>query len=534
MEPVSTEGQCKNAIIYRIYPKSFFDSDGDGIGDLKGITSKLPYLVSLGVDVIALSSLFESTSDDVVFAATDFCRIHPAIGAIEDYEELVSAAHEQGLKVYLSFPLVATSVSHPWFEKSKVKALNPYREYFTWKPGKSENGKAAPDNKKNSFKMPIWSYDAKCGEWYRCAFGSKYPELNYDNPRLRKDILDIFRFWQQKGTDGFIVENAYFSTKKLLLPDQKKLYKVSEDLFEDGKDLFRIIRDVKEKSEEVFPLLIDADGVDLKLYPYLLTNADSIVSENLIAVNRILAPDSFSLKSFVKDYLTLQASACVKKMLLSFEDKDHTRLLSKLVSVNDEDYLPAAKFLAALLLCSTAAPTLYQGQELGMTDFSVGKSDARSDVDPMLFNSRSAFQWDNNPGAAFTTAAFPHFPINENYHKINLLAESSDPDSVFSFYRKMIALRKGSSALSEGVFQDYSNSSLVCFVRESDTERLLFIANPTHKHVNVRTPATLLNEGARCELCNYNVVSKTLNATMGLRPYEVRIFRMKAPLLALN
>lgn len=533
MESVSVEQQRKNAIIYRIYPKSFFDSDGDGIGDLKGITSKLPYLVSLGVDVIVLTSLFESTSDDVLFAPTDFCRIHPAIGVIEDYEELVAAAHEQGLQVYLSFPLTATSDFHPWFEKSKEKTLNPYREYYTWKPGKSDKGKSAPDNKKNFFKMPVWSYDAKCGEWYRCAFGAKYPELNYDNPRLRKDVVDVFRFWRQKGTDGFVVENAYFSTKKLLLSDQKKLYKVNEDFFEEGKDLFRIIRDVKDKSDEDFPLLIDVDYVDQKLYPYLLTGADSVLSEKLIAANSILAPDSFSLKSFVKDYLSLQATACVKKMLISFESKDHTRLISKLASVNDENYLPAAKFLAAMLFCSTATPTIYQGEELGMTDFSVGKT-ARSDMDPLLFNARSAFQWDNNPSAAFTKAAFPHFPINENYHKINLLAESSDPDSVFSFYRRMIALRKGSSALFEGTFRDYSNGGLVCFVRESDTERLLFIANPTHKHVNARTPGALLSENARCELCNYNVVSKTLNSTMGLRPYEVRIFRMKAPLLALN
>ena len=534
MEASFTSDDNKNLIIYRIYPKSFFDSDGDGIGDLKGVTSKLPYLLSLGADVIALSSIFESTSDDAFFAATDFCRINPAIGAMEDYEELVAAAHENGLKVYLSFPLAATSVSHPWFEKSKTKDLNPYREYFTWKPGKSEKGKAAPDSKKNSLKMPVWSYDAKCGEWYRCLLG-KYPELNYDNPRLRKEINDVFRFWANKGTDGFIIENAYFTTKKLLLPDQKTLYKVSEELFEEGKDLFRILRDVKEKSEGAFPLFIDTDGVDLKLSPYLLTNADSIVSENLITANRIIAPASFALKSFVKDYLALQNSTCAASTSLSFEDKDHTRLLSKLVSLDDENYLPAAKFLAAMLLCSSATPTIYQGEEIGMTDYTLTKSDARGpEVDPLLLSARSAFQWDNNPHAAFTSAAFSAFPVNENYAKINLLAESSDPNSVFAFYCRMIAFRKASSALSAGFFKDYSDSNLVCFVRESDTERLLFIANPTHKHVNARTPAKLRGEPARCELCNYSVVSKTLNATMGLRPYEVRIFRMKAPVLALN
>lgn len=527
----------KNSVIYRVYPKSFFDSDGDGIGDIKGIISKLPYFLSLGIDVIVLSSLLETTSEDLVFAVTDYCRINPAIGTMDDFNELIQKAHESGLKVFLSFPLSATSSSHPWFEKSKASAvLNPYREFYTWKLG--HKGKA-PDKSATRFKTPLWYYDAKSHEWYKSFCGEKLPELNYDNPRVRKEIVDVFRFWREKGTDGFFVENAYFSTKKLILNDRKPLYKLNEEFFEEGKDLYRILRDVKDKLAVDFPVVLDADASNEGIYPYLTEGekpvADSVVAEDLLSSTRISLPTAFSFKDFVKKYLSLQKTDSASGISLCFEDKDHTRLLSKIVSSSDENYLPAAKLLSALLLFSVSTPILYQGEEIGMTDYALSKSDLRkTDVDPHLFHARSSYQWDNIPNGAFTAATFSAFPVNENYHKINLLAQSSDPKSVFSFYRRMIAFRKASSAVTQGSFRDFSTGNFVCFLRESQTERLLFIANPTHKHVNVKTPKELLGEAAVCELCNYDVVSKTLNQTMGLRPYEVRVFRLKAPVLALN
>ena len=301
----------------------------------------------------------------------------------------------------------------------------------------------------------------------------------------------------------------------------------------------RVWRHIKEKFEENFPVIIDAEDVDPALYPYLIMAekpvADSLLCEKQVSENHIAKQTSFSLKDWVKHYLSLQRSVCAPRLSLPFEDKDHTRLLSKITSANSENYLPVATFLSALLLCSVLTPALYQGEEIGMTDYPLTKAEMRSaEMDPQTLHARSTYQWDSNPNAAFTAAAFPAFPVNPNYHKINLISESADQTSVFSFYRKMIAFRKSSSALSFGDFRDYSQGNLICFTRTSETERLLLIANATHKHVNARTPKELVGEPAVCELCNYSVVSKTLNATMGLRPYEVRIFRLKAPLLALN
>ena len=170
-----------------------------------------------------------------------------------------------------------------------------------------------------------------------------------------------------------------------------------------------------------------------------------------------------------------------------------------------------------------------------MTDFTSKSNDLGAfSVDPELLHARSPFQWDNNPNAAFTDSAFAAYPINDNYHKINLLSESTDENSVFTFYRRMIAYRKSSSALTFGSFRDYSQGHIITFVRESDTERILLIANITGKPLNAKLPKPLIGESALCELCNYSIVSKTLNDTLGLRPYEVRIFRLRAPILALN
>lgn len=528
---------CFNSsVIYRIFPKSFFDSDGDGIGDLKGIISKLPYFVSLGIDTLALSSFLETDSDGALFSVTDFCRVNPALGTADDFDELVNKAHKCGLKIFLSFPISATSTSHPWFEKSKsASTLNPYREYYVWNNGR---GKNPPDNRKTRFKTSFWGFEAKSKEWFRCFYNEKYPELNYDNPRVRKEIVDVFRFWRQKQVDGFMIENLAFSTEKMLLRDQKTVYTVNEELFDEGKSVFRVLRDVKEKLQEEFPIILCTESVDLGLFPYLLQKqkpiADSLADCSLLCGTDLIARSSFSLKEFVKNYLTMQDSACAPTMILSFEDKDHSRLVSELAKVTDETHPFAAKFLCVLLFCAPMTPSVYQGEEIGMSNYVFSKNDARTGIDPALFHARSPFQWDNNPNAAFTDNEVSYFPANGNYHKINLLTQADNQNSVFSFYRKMIAFRKASSALSLGKFTDYSQGSFVCFVRSSDSERLLVIANASPKHQNAQTPATLLGESAVCEICNYPIVSKTLNRTMGLRPYEVRIFRLKAPLLALN
>ena len=538
MDNLPTSELQSASLIYRIYVRSFFDSDGDGIGDIKGITSKLPYFVSIGMDTLCLSFLLESDGEDMYFGVTDHQRINPALGTLSDLEELLEEAHKLNLKVFLSFPLSFTSISHTWFEKSRAStSLNPYREYYIWREGK---GRSAPDNTRTVFKTPLWAYDGKSGEWYRCLHGEKYPDLNYDNPRVRREIIDALLFWIEKGVDGFIVENAHFATDKMILPDQTQLYKAGEDIFTEGKGLFRMLRDIKEKCEDPFSLYLDTEYVPLGLHPYLLSQerpvADALLTSDCVTADKINEKRTFAMKDFVNTYLSLQKADCATRTILAFESKDHTRLLSRIAAPADGAYLPAAKLLAALLLTSRSTPSLYQGEELGMTDFTTFKASEYKGYtsDPNLLHARSPFQWDNNPNGAFTDGEFSALPVNDNYHKINLLTQSSDPDSVFSFYRRVIVYRKNSSALQRGSFTDYSDGNILCYLRESEDERLLIVANPSPKPLNAKLPKELVGKTALCELCNYGIFSKVLNATMGLRPFEVRFYRLSAPLLALN
>ena len=538
MDYIPTIDLPPNYLIYRIYVRSFFDSDGDGIGDLRGIISKLSYFTSIGIDTLCLSSLLESDGEGFYFGVTDHSRINPALGTIGELKELLNKAHDNNLRVFLSFPLSFTSLSYSWFEKSRAStALNPYREYYVWRAGK---GKSAPEKTRTVFKTPLWAYDEKSGEWYRCLHGEKYPDLNYENPRVRKEILDALRFWREQGVDGFIVENAHFATDKILLPDQTPLYKGGEDFFTEGKGLFRMLRDIKEKCDDTFPLLLDTECTVSGLHPYLLSTenpvADAIINSDCIAPDSIIDKQSFSIKEFIKSYLSIQDTNFAKKTILAFESKDHSRLLSRITAPLEAASCPAAKLLAALLFSAKALPSLYQGEEIGMTDFTTFKPSEHKGYtsDPNLLHARSPFHWDNNPNGAFTESAFSALPVNDNYHKINLLTQSSDGESVFSFYRRIILFRKNSSALQHGSFRVFPDGNILCYLRESEDERILIVANPSAKPLNAKLPKDLAGKSAHCELSNYAIFSKALNATMGLRPYEVRFYRLSAPLPALN
>ena len=534
----SCENTAKDAhVVYRIYVKSFFDSDGDGIGDVKGITSKLSYFRSLGISALSLTSVFETDSDDLFFSVTDHKRINPAIGSLSDLDELIQTAHSMDIRIYLSFPLGFTSSSHSWFEKSREGVnLNPYREYYIWKKG---NGKSAPSGDRTPFKTPVWYCDDKSGEWYYSYFGMRYPELNFDNPRLRKEIIDTLRFWIDNGVDGFTFENVHFATDKPLLADQALLYKSGEDLFTEGRGIYRMLREIREKCADI-PILLDPFIVSSDIYPYLISGekpiADALIDKTLISETALFGKNAFSAKDFTEEYLHSQTAPFARKTVIAFDEKDHSRLLSKFASPSDERNISAAKMLCALLFTAVASPSVHQGEEIGMTDFLRFKTGEHKGYTaaPELLHARSPFQWDNNRNAAFTANPYSAIPVNDNYHKINVLAEIADPDSVLSFYRRMITFRAASPALLVGTFRDYSDGNLLCFLREADNEKLLLIANPTPKPLNAKPPRELLGRSALCEICNYGVVSKTLNETMGLRPFEVRIFRFSPSRLALN
>ena len=533
MDAFEWKNYYKNAVVYRIYPKSFSDSDGDGIGDFCGITQKIPYLLSLGVDVISLSSVFE-TDDDADLGSTNFLRLNPIYGTEEEFEAMLSAIHAAGMKLFLSLSLTCTSALHEWFAKATSERESSFKEYYIWQKGRGKKGLKAPDSQKDAQKQSAWSYDENVKAWYHHALGAKYPTLNYENPRLRKEIVGAFSYWREKGVDGFVIENAYFSIKKIVLSDLKPLYKTNKDLFWTGGSLYQIINEVREKLGRDFPIILNATKVKPGVYPYLAANenptGDSIFAEQLISGLRF-SDHSFKKKKFLHMYISLQKSICKKELSFFFEDHKHRRLLSEFASVGD-DLTLVAKLLAGLLLTSTATPVIYQGEEIAMDNFPFKKA-YETLMEKENLHTCSPMQWDNAPNAAFSDG-LPYLPLNDNYNEINVAAEAAIPSSVLCFYKNFISFRKASSALTMGSFEDYSKRDVIAFIRASDTERLLIIANTTNRHINYSVPSPLLEKEAYCEVCNYPVVSKPIFSTMGLRPYEIRVFRLKAPLIGLN
>ena len=535
MSEIERKDQYQNSVVYRIYPKSFYDSDGDGIGDFAGITAKIPYLSALGVDVIALTSIFESSEDRQDYGTTDFQRINPLLGTTDDFDQLLSRAHAAGIKVFLSVTLSCTSAEHDWFVKASESTDNPYRTYYIWQKGRGKKGNHAPDYQKDLRKESAWTYHEPTNEWYHHTYGEKYPTLNYDNPRLRKEILDVFRFWHERGVDGFIIDNAFFSIKKIILSDLKPMYKTNKTLFWRGGGLYHIILEIREKLGRDFPVILNAMNVKTGVYPYLvageMVTGDSVFAEHLISDLQYKADRSFNKKRFLHKFISLQKSICKHELSFLFEDHRHERLLSHFAQEGD-DLTLVSKLLAGLLLTATATPILYQGQEIGMENFRFKKA-FETALEKDNLHTCAPMQWDNTQHAAFTEGD-PYLPINDNYNETNAASESATEGSTLLFYKALIAFRKASSALSVGSFDDHSKKEVLAYIRASETERLLIIANTANRHINYKVPSEFLEKDATCEISNYSVVSKAIFPTMGLRPYEIRIYRLKAPLLALN
>ena len=324
-----------------------------------------------------------------------------------------------------------------------------------------------------------------------------------------------------KGVDGFVFENARLLPKSPATFGAKPLYTNYDDTFSVGAPLYRLLREIAERFACDFPVLLDSDGIDPSLFPFLLDGecrvADQILFDQPIDE---IENKSFSFKKFLKKYLALQGDDQIKKIGLVFGNGSHDRLLSRVA--REKDGAEATKMLCALLLTAPSVPVIYQGEEIGMTDLPKKAVDRSTIPCP---NARAPFQWDNKSNAGFTLALYPFLPVNENYHSVNCAVQSAKDDSPLCFYRKIIDFRRNSSALSEGNFADYSSGDVVAFTRETNEEALLVVVNTLARNLTYAVPAVLANRRAECLISSCALVGKTLHESIGLRPYEVRIYR---------
>ena len=541
----------KDKVFYQIWPRSFKDGDGDGMGDLWGVLEKLDYIKSLGCDGIWFSPLYPSPGADCGYDIADYMDIAPEFGGMEAFKKVLDGAHQRGMKVIMDLVVNHTSDEHEWFQKSR-KRIDPYTDYYIWRPGK-EGGKL-PNNWDSLFEGKAWTYDEVRGEYYMHLFAIKQPDLNMDNPLVREEVKKILKFWLDLGVDGFREDVITFISKKeglpndYLMPSSKGIgmYNhgphIHEYLTEFKRDVLdhydcvtlaeapmvnpkTALRYVKEGPDQEIDMMIQ----------FQTQCADSFLSDYY--------PMPFSLKKLKKAFSNWQKKLDGKAWnMLYMENHDHPRIISRYGS--EKFWRESGKMLATAYLFQKGTPFVYQGQEIGMLNWRPESPEMYEDVQTRyeyehhatgkspekrlqrLWRSsrdsaRTPVQWSSEKNAGFTTAGKPWFYVNPNYTDINVAQQEEDPDSILNFYRKAIALRKKLSCVRDGDYIEHKKGSrkLYVYSRQDSRQRILVVCSFSKKKQRFFPPKYFPVDTARMPLCNYPDPDPKW-----LKPYECRVY----------
>ena len=528
-------GWWKNAVFYQIYPKSFQDTNGDGVGDLPGIIRRLDYLESLGIDGIWLSPVCQSPQVDNGYDISDYRAIDPSVGTMEDMETLIREAKNRGISIILDLVPNHSSDQHPWFLEAKKGRENPYHDYYIWRDG---DGTCPPNEMKATFGGPAWTYVPELKQYYFHQFAPQQPDLNWENPKVRQEIYDIMRFWVQKGVEGF----------RLDVVDQ-----IGKDpelqVTGNGPRLHEFLREMSEKAflEEGLVVVGEAWGADVeraKLY----SAPDGSEMSMVFQFQHMCLDQEGEKWDFRPLHLpSLKACLCRWQQGLHGEGWNSLFLnnhdLPRIVSRwgNDKEYrVESAKMLATMLHGMQGTPYIFQGEELGMTNIQLDISRyvdveilnlykeriaagySREDVMASIYargrdNARTPMQWTDGENAGFTTGK-PWLPVNENHSTINAEAALADADSTFHYYQKLIALRKEYNIFRDGWFElmDPDNDRVFAYTRDTENAHMLVVCNFTAESQDWKLPWNYI--GARKLIGNYPDEFETL------RPYEAYIY----------
>lgn len=502
----------KEAIVYQIYPRSFCDSNGDGIGDLNGITSKLDYLKELGIDVIWLSPVYKSPNDDNGYDISDYEAIMTEFGTMDDFDKMLSEAHGRGIKIVMDLVVNHTSDEHPWFVESRSSKDNLKRDYYIWKEGK--NGKE-PNNWGSAFSGPAWKYDEKTDMYYLHLFSVKQPDLNWENQKVRKEVFDMMTRWCKKGIDGFRMDVISLISKPEGFPDAKVVGLYGDmNICANGPKVHDYLKEMNRKVLSKFDIMTvgETAGVTLdeaKRY------ANSEGSElNMVFQFEHMNLDSgekfkWSTKHIplvpLKENLTKWQLGLdnVAWNSLYFCNHDQPRIVSRLGDDSDEFRELSAKCIATCLHMMQGTPYVYQGEELGMTNTVFNSVDdfrdlesvnayreliesglyTKKDMFPKIAhksrdNARTPMPWDTSENAGFTTGT-PWLALNPNYNKINVADQLKREDSVFHYYQKLIKLRKEYEIIVYGKYELLlpDDEHIFAYVRTLGNQKLLVVCN---------------------------------------------------------
>ncbi len=527
----------KDAVVYQIYPRSFMDSNADGIGDLNGITQKADYINALGVDAVWLSPCYKSPNDDNGYDISNYRDIMDEFGTLEDWECMLKAFHSRGIKVIMDLVVNHTSDEHIWFSESRKSKSNPYRDYYIWRDGKGTDGKTPPNKWRACFGGSAWEYDENTKQFYLHLFSKKQPDLNWENPKVRKEVAEICNFWLKKGVDGFRCDVITYISKP------NDLMRASQNDVVVGPHWKEYIQELSENALNNFDTMIvgEAAGIDFK-------RAEDITGEGKNLLDMLFHFEhvcelpvcsynqkSTNLRRFKRTLFKWQQLSDNSWGAIYYENHDQARSLPRFAPAGKHREA-AAKSLALSLLFQKGTPFIYQGQEIGMTNCSFNRSDYRdiqsvnriSDALKLPFgkiaahftekhlkhyardHARTPMQWSAQKNAGFTTGT-PWMKVNENYKEINVQLQENDPNSVLSFYKTAISLRKKYSDLvREGSFIpiDKYNKNVFAFARRFNGKQLIAICNLSPKKVKFHLPS----EFFKCS--TPSVLSNTKNSVL--------------------
>ncbi len=545
----------KEAVVYQVYPRSFKDSNGDGIGDLKGITSKLDYIRGLGVNVIWLSPHFDSPNADNGYDIRDYRKVMTEFGTMADFDAMLAGIKQRHMRLIIDLVVNHTSDEHRWFEESKKSKDNPYRDYYLWRPAKNGVEGQPPNNYTSFFSGSAWKYDPTTKEYYLHYFAEKQPDLNWDNPKVRNEVYGLMRFWLDKGVDGFRMDVIPFISKDQSFPDLPAGV-LKEDVYAAGPHLHDYLQEMNREVLSKYDVMTVGEALGISL-----AQTPTIVDDRRHELNMVF---QFDIGRIDKTdgtwhpYKLQDMKAIYRKFdegldkhswnTVYLSNHDSPRVVSRFGDDSPEYRVASAKLLATLLLTQKGTPFMYQGDELGMTDFPFTDIKQFDDIEvknaykSMVLthktaedvfianlrhtsrdNARTPMQWDNSPEGGFSSNSKPWLAVNPNYATINAKQELDDPRSVYHYFQEMIALRHSDPALVYGDYKDLDpqNADVFAYTRVMGTKRYLVVMNFSTKPIAYTVPDGI--KAGHLAISNINATEEN-TSTLNLKGWEARVY----------
>jgi oligo-1,6-glucosidase len=540
----------KEAIVYQIYPRSFQDSDGDGIGDLKGILSRLDYLKSLGITAIWLNPIYSSPNDDNGYDISDYRNIMKDFGTMSDFDALLKGLHERGIKLIMDLVVNHSSDEHEWFKQSRSSRQSPFRNYYHW--WNAENGK--PPYRYSLFDVAhdAWKYDTLTNAYYLHYFSSKQPDLKWENPKLRQEVYDIMKFWADKGIDGFRLDAFQFAAKDTTYPRfpngfEKKFIRY----YAMQGNLHGYLQEMNKEVLSKYDVMSVAEGAGNSF-----EDAHNLVDEDRNELNMAYAfegvdiskPEGYSVLHF-KEVFSRWDSAFAEKGWLSIflANHDQARMVSRFGNDSPQFREVSSKMLSTFILTMRGTPYYYNGDELGMTNAGFEKIEDFRDVQTLneyqynkntgkdlkaafwrlqkasRDNGRTPFQWESTANAGFTTGT-SWIKLAGNYKTVNAAAQEKDPNSCLNYFRKLVTLRKENMPVlvyGKYTLLDKTNPKVYAYTRESEGQKMLIVLNFSASPAQANIALNL--SGATMILSNLFDGKKL---TLSMKPYQSVIYKL--------